>query len=82
MAIYKIHLDLSMVINRLKGFKLKEYNSAFPIIFVEAKSPDDACFKAIYILLQGLLRQDDSIETRLLCRSIKEDIRIIKVCCK
>ena len=82
MAIYKVHLDLSMVITRLKGFKLREYNSAFPIVFVEAKSPDDACFKSVYILIQGILRQDNSIETRLLCRRIKEDIRVIKVSCK
>jgi len=82
MKIYKVHLDLSMVISRLKEFRLKEYNSAFPIIFVEAKSPDDACFKSVYILIQGILRQDSSIQTRLLCRSIKEDIRVIKVSCR
>jgi hypothetical protein len=78
MALYKIHLDLSLVISRLKDFRLKEYNSEFPIIFVEAKSPDDACFKAIYLLIKIILDQDDSIETRLLCRSIKKDIRVLK----
>lgn len=82
MKIYKVHLDLSLVIGRLREFKLKEYNSAFPIVFVEAKSPDDACFKSVYILIQGILRQDSSIETRLLCRNIKEDIRIIKASCQ
>ena len=79
MVIYKVYLDLSLVIARLKRFKLKEYNSTFPIVFVEAKSPDDACFKATYGLVNTLLKQDDSIQTRLLCRSIKHDIRIIQV---
>ena len=79
MVIYKVYLDLTLVMPRLKGFKLKEYNSNFPIVFVEAKSPDDACFKSVYVLINGILKQDDSVETRLLCRSIKEDIRIIKV---
>ena len=79
MVIYKVFLDLSLVISRLRGFKLKEYNSNFPIVFIEAKSPDDACFKAVYILITGILKQDDSVETRLLCRDIKPDIRIIKV---
>ena len=79
MVIYKVYLDLTLVMPRLKGFKLKEYNSNFPIVFVEAKSPDDACFKSVYVLINGILKQDDSVETRLLWRSIKEDIRIIKV---
>ena len=79
MVIYKVFLDLTLVMPRLKSFKLKEYNSNFPIVFVEAKSPDDACFKAIYILINGILKQDDSVETRLLCRQIKEDVRILKV---
>ena len=79
MVIYKVYLDLTLVMPRLKGFKLKEYNSNFPIVFVEAKSPDDACFKSVYVLINAILKQDDSVETRLLCRSIKEDIRIIKV---
>lgn len=82
MKIYKVHLDLSMVIGRLRQFQLKEYNSEFPIVFVEAKSPDDACFKSVYILIQGILRQDSSIETRLLCRNLKDDIRIIKASCQ
>ena len=79
MLIYKIHLDMTLVIARLISFKLKEYNSNFPIVFVEAKDPDEACFKAMYGLIQTILQQDDSIETRLLCRSIKEDVRIVKV---
>jgi len=82
MAIYKIHLDLSLVISRLKAFKLREYNSAFPIVFVEAKSPDDACFKVVYNLLKMILDQDDSVEARLLCRNIRKDIRVLKAICK
>ena len=79
MILYKIYLDLSLIISRLKSFHLQKYNSKFPIVFVEAKSPDDACFKATYLLIKLILDQDDTIETRLLCRSIKKDIRILKV---
>lgn len=82
MLIFKVHLDLSLVINRLIRFNLNEYNSARPIVFVEAANPDGACFKAIFNLIQIILKQDDSIESRLLCRSIREDIRITKVSCQ
>ena len=72
-------MDLSLVINDLTKFKLHQYNSAFPILFVEASNPDEACFKATYNLLQIVMSQDSSIEARLLCRQIKHDIRVIKV---
>ena len=82
MLIFKIHLDLSLIINRLSRFNLHEYNSTRPIVFIEAADPDGACFKAIFDLIQIILKQDDSIEARLLCRNIREEIRIIKVSCQ
>jgi len=81
MFIFKVHLDMTLVLPRLLKFKLGKYNSYFPIVFVEGQDPDEACFKAIYGLIQTILRQDESVETRLLCRSVKEDIRITKVQC-
>ena len=82
MLIFKVHLDMTLVIARLTQFNLREYNSMHPIVFVEASDPDGACFKAIYGLIQTILKQDESVETRLLCRSIKEDVRITKVSCR
>lgn len=82
MLIFKVRLDLSLVISRLVRFDLHEYNSTAPILFIEAHDPDGACFKAIFNLIQMILKQDDSIESRLLCRSIREDIRVIKVSCQ
>lgn len=79
MKIYKVFMNLELVISRLKKFNLKEYNSAFPIIFVEARDPDDACYRSTYGLVSGLLAQDSSAQTALLCREIVFDIRIIKV---
>ena len=81
MMIFKIRLDLSLIINRLIRFDLQEYDSTQPIVFIEAANPDDACFKAIFNLIQIILKQDASIEARLLCRSIREDIRILKISC-
>jgi hypothetical protein len=82
MLIFKVYLDLSLVINRLIRFNLHEYNSTQPIVFVEAADPDGACFKATFDLIQIILKQDDSIEARLLCRNIREEIRIIKISCQ
>ena len=81
MMIFKIRLDLSLIINRLIRFDLQEYDSTQPIVFIEAANPDDACFKAIFNLIQIILKQDSSIEARLLCRSIREDVRILKISC-
>ena len=72
-------MDLELVISRLRGFRLKEYNSSFPIVFVEAKDPDDACFRALYNLVSNILSQDSSPETSILCREIVFDIKVIKV---
>ena len=82
MLIFKVHLDLSLIINRLIRFNLHEYDSTQPIVFIEAADPDGACFKAIFNLIQIILKQDSSIESRLLCRSIREDIRILKISCE
>jgi hypothetical protein len=77
MKIYKVYLDMSIVVSRLKKYRIYEYNSEYPIIFVEADDPDGACYTAIYKLLKLVLDQDDSKEARKLCREIKQDIRVI-----
>ena len=73
---------MSMVVSRLKKYRIYEYNSEYPIIFVEADDPDGACYTAIYKLLKLVLEQDDSKEARKLCKEIKQDIRIISAAAK
>ena len=82
MKIYKVYLDMSMVVSRLKKYRIYEYNSEYPIIFVEADDPDGACYTAIYKLLKLVLDLDDSKEARKLCKEIKQDIRIISAAAK
>ena len=79
MIIYKVDLCLKLVISRLKRFNLGEYNSERPTVFIEATNPDDACSKAVYNMMQIILRQDNSKETISLCRSVFKDIRVLKV---
>lgn len=79
MKIYKVEMDLSLVINLLKEFELHEYNSERPIIFVEAKSPDDACHKAYYKLVAIILKQNSTKKTLSLINELLYDITISKV---
>ena len=72
-------MDLSLVINRLNKFDLHEYNSERPIVFVEAKSPDDACHKVYYRLATIILKQDCSKKTASLIEELLLDITISKV---
>ena len=79
MKIYKIYMDLSLVMPRLKRFNLGEYSSNFPTIFVDARDPDEACHLAYYKLVEILLKQDDSPETSALAKDILYDITVRKI---
>jgi hypothetical protein len=48
------------VIARLKKFSLEEYNSSQPIVFIEARDPDGACYYATHRLTNILLKKDHS----------------------
>lgn len=76
MKIYKIYMDLSLVISRLNKFRLYEYSSSFPTIFVDARDPDEACHLAYFRLVEILLKQDNSPETSSLAKDILYDITI------
>ncbi len=70
---------MTLIISRLKKFRLYEYNTSSPIVFVEADDPDGACFKATYQLIRIILDQDNSEETKEICKDIKTDMRVLKV---
>lgn len=72
-------MDLSLVMSRLKRFRLGEYNDPYATIFVDARDPDEACHLAYYRLVEVLLKQDTSKETSLLAKEILYDITITKI---
>lgn len=76
---YKLQFDLLTALPRLKHFKLYEFNKINPVITVEAEDPDDACFLATKALFDIVLGQDPSIETKLLLKDIKHEIRILTI---
>ena len=79
MKIYKVSMDLSLILQRLKKFNLFEYQNPFPTIFVEAHNPDEACHLAYYGLAVIILKQDSSPETSTLITDSFYDITIRKV---
>jgi hypothetical protein len=79
MKIYKVYMDLSLVMPRLKGFDLGEYSSNFPTIFVEARDPDEACHLSYYKLVEIMLKQDGSPATSALAKEILLYIAIRKI---
>ena len=79
MSIYKIYMDLTAVIARLKKYDLGVFNSTAPIIMVDADDPDDACYKAYHKLNMKLLKKDHSVEGIEFAKDILNDIRVLKV---
>jgi hypothetical protein len=78
---YKVDVDLANFFstNAMSKFKMGKYNIPFCKIFVEATDPDDAVNKVLYNLIDLILTQDASMETRILCRRIRKEMRITKV---
>lgn len=82
MKIYVLKLDLSLVMPRLKNFRLGEFNHNFPTIFIQAGDPDEACYMVYCKFTETILKQDDSKKTALLIKDIMPDVRVTKVYCK
>jgi len=82
MKIYVLKFDLTLVHSRLKKFRLREFNSEIPVLFIEAKDPDEACYLGYCKFADIVLSQDSSPETVRLMKEIEYDIRITKVYCK
>lgn len=81
MKVYKVELDMTYALGRLKKFNLKQYNTQFPIIFVEADDPDEACYIAVYQLALILIQQEPTHENAVFIKDLIYDIHILKVRC-
>lgn len=79
MKLYKVHVDMLLILARLKKFRLKEYNQNKAILFIEAEDPDDACYKAYLNLSAIVLQQEKSVEVAIMLRELKNDFKIMKV---
>lgn len=76
---YKITLDISDFFCEVKKFNFREYNEPFLYIFTQASDPDDVCYELVQDLISKILRRDDSIEARILCRRIRRTCRFDRI---
>jgi len=79
MKTHKVHIDISNIFDDIKRFNIREYYQPFIVTFIQAKNPDDACHKILIDLIRKIIKKDNSINTRIFCRSIRYKIRFDKV---
>ena len=78
---YRISIDLADLYEELSEYSLREHNGPFSLCILEADNPDEACSIVMTRLMLSIVRQQDTVETRILCRKIRRYLRIDKVQC-
>ena len=81
MANYRLSVDLADLYPYLLDYDLREYRLPFSLYILEADSADDACHEIMMRIMRALLKRDQTISTRILCRKVRRYIRIDKVEC-
>lgn len=76
---FKLLLDLSDLQIYLQSYQLSQYKLPFCLHFIEANDPDDACYEIMVRLMKIIISQDQTIETRIICRRIRKLLRIDKI---
>lgn len=76
---FRVMLDISSIYKEIRHLKLKTYNSPFPMVFVSAQDPDDACHMCISELIKIIMDQDASIKMRIICKKLRRVAKIDKV---
>ena len=71
---------LELVIGRIAKYKLYEFNSVDPIIFVTADDPDGACFRANAKLASIIMKQRKKNKASLnFIKDILDDVKIKRI---
>ena len=70
---------MTLLLARLKQFRLDIFNKNIVTLDLEARDPDDACYLVFKMLCDTVLNQDKSIETKLLLKDIKNDFKVIQL---
>jgi hypothetical protein len=73
---------MTLVIDRLKKYDLKQFNSQFPKLLIEGENPDEVCYKVSCIFAETMLKHGESLEIAEFIRDIWKDIKVRKVFCK
>lgn len=76
---FKVSLDLSNIFREIEKYKLREFDAPFLIIFIQADDPDEVCHELLLRIINQMLKVDDSMSTRILCRKLRRKIRFDKI---
>jgi len=76
---FKVSLDLSNIFREIEKYRLREFDAPFLTIFIQADDPDEVCCELLLRIINQLLKIDNSITTRVLCRNIRKKIRFDKI---
>ena len=80
MKLYKVYMCLELVMGRIAKYKLYEFNSVDPIIFVTADDPDGACFRACAKLANVIIKQRKKNKATLkFIKEVLDDIKIKRI---
>lgn len=76
---FKIFIDICDIYLELVKLHTRKYTTPFMIMFVEADDPDGACDVAIHRIMQEIMSQEITVQTRILCRKVRKKIRIERI---
>ena len=76
---YIVVVDMTLLLTKLKKFRLDKFNKNIAKIEIRANDPDDACHSAFKELCDMILEQDQSTDTKLLLKNLKYDFRVAKL---
>ena len=76
---FKVTLDLSDCFKRVSEYDLREFDSPFLIIFIQANDPDEVCHELVERIVNQILKKDTSIDARILCREVRKLVRFDKI---
>jgi len=76
---FKVTIDLSDCFSKVSEYDLREFDSPFLIIFIQASDPDEVCYELVEKIVNQILKKDSSIDARILCREVRKLIRFDRI---
>jgi hypothetical protein len=72
-------IDLADVFIELEKYSLREYRQPFSLYILEAENPDAACHEIMHRIMNAILKESNTIESRIMCRKIRKHLRVDRV---
>jgi len=76
---FKVTLDLSDCFARVSKYELREFDSPFLTIFIQASDPDEVCYELVERIVNQILKKDSSIDSRILCKEVRKLVRFDRI---